>query len=659
MTVRVEFAGEWPEWVAPLLDALDRDPPPDLTLQPDAAIVPPVTDGVGFLTDTRRLAFAEHRDTLLAALEPWRHGQALLVPTATAAATLAAALPPLPVLAASLPLPWARRIPVARHDPNGPIVLVEPVDYGLAFEALAALRLAGVQRRILVTGPTATSAAAPGGLAGRWLFDSGHEVAAVPDWRDALDGASLLVVTDGTDGLGAVLREVLASGLPVVAVEGPYVLDHLAAAGARCGLARPAPVPLAAAIAGALNGGRGLALAGAARRAVQTESWSVAADAVRAATTPPEVRPRRAARDRRLVVANLHASGGGGERFVRELVPALRGLIDPAVGVTLVAADAGGAAFALGTAELEEAGIDVVTAPASELPDALGAAAEDATLVHIAWPHLAEVPAVAGPLVCTFHDANWRHFHTYSREQAEAADRQSVEWVERADRFICSSQFIRGELTRFFRADPARIDVVPLTADRDSEPVSDVEREAMRERYALPDTFVLSPHGNHLHKNYAVLRAALDRLRAEGRPATVVATGAGTTAFHGPDMIGLGYVSRRELTVLYDLASGMVQTTLYEAGSFPMWEAMLAGIPVACSAIPPLVEQLERQGTTALTFDPADRDAVADAVASLTAEPFTDEVLADNARRVAERTFADVAAGYLGVFESVAKVSLQ
>jgi glycosyltransferase involved in cell wall biosynthesis len=98
----------------------------------------------------------------------------------------------------------------------------------------------------------------------------------------------------------------------------------------------------------------------------------------------------------------------------------------------------------------------------------------------------------------------------------------------------------------------------------------------------------------------------------------------------------------------------MVQTTIYEAGSFPMWEAMLAELPVACSAIPPLLEQLDRQGTTAETFDPSDSQAVADAVTRLVDGSLSTEALERNRRAVAARTFRDVASEYLDVFESVA-----
>jgi glycosyltransferase involved in cell wall biosynthesis len=86
---------------------------------------------------------------------------------------------------------------------------------------------------------------------------------------------------------------------------------------------------------------------------------------------------------------------------------------------------------------------------------------------------------------------------------------------------------------------------------------------------------------------------------------------------------------------------------------------MLAGIPVACSAIPALLEQVERQGTTAETFDPADRSAVAAALERLVDGPANAESIERNRRIVAGRTFRDVASGYLEVFESVAGVAFR
>ena len=137
----------------------------------------------------------------------------------------------------------------------------------------------------------------------------------------------------------------------------------------------------------------------------------------------------------------------------------------------------------------------------------------------------------------------------------------------------------------------------------------------------------------------------------------MVATGSGTDhAYWGPDLIGLGYVPAADLAAIRALASGVVQTTLYESGSFPVFEAMLAGLPVACSDIPPLVEQLERDGAHAELFDPGDPEAAARALAAIWQPSPRDVRRAyENIERVGRRTWVDVAGDYLEVLASAAR----
>jgi glycosyltransferase involved in cell wall biosynthesis len=137
----------------------------------------------------------------------------------------------------------------------------------------------------------------------------------------------------------------------------------------------------------------------------------------------------------------------------------------------------------------------------------------------------------------------------------------------------------------------------------------------------------------------------------------VIASGMGTEFFHGPDLIGLGYIRASEVRALYELCDGIVQPTLYEAGSFPLFEAMAMHKPVAISQIPPIVEQVERAGATAELFDPLDPVDVAEAIWRLwDGSPVTvPAVLAANANAVAARTWDDVAGDYLKLFSEVSR----
>jgi glycosyltransferase involved in cell wall biosynthesis len=185
-------------------------------------------------------------------------------------------------------------------------------------------------------------------------------------------------------------------------------------------------------------------------------------------------------------------------------------------------------------------------------------------------------------------------------------------------------------------------------------PVSRAHAAAVRRRFCLPRRFLLFPAVRSPHKNHMALQRALELMRSRGRPVSVVTTGAETDAwFHGPDLIGLGYVSDDTLRALYELSDGLVTPTLYEAGSFPVFEAMMVGRPVACSRIPPLVEQLERDGAVAELFDP---NAPADIAAALQRlrgmGPLRRaRVVRHNRTAVGRRSWADVADGYMRVFE--------
>ncbi|HEY6758952.1 MAG TPA: glycosyltransferase, partial [Baekduia sp.] len=347
-------------------------------------------------------------------------------------------------------------------------------------------------------------------------------------------------------------------------------------------------------------------------------------------------------------VINPHPSAGGGERFLRRLVGEIaRHPSRPRV--TLVCQEDPLRNFDAGMEELRALGVAVHQAPLDQLEAVFDRVAADRDVTYYPWPHFAWPPRDDRPLVCTFHDVNWRHFDVLTPELKQLLEEQTPAWLDRADAVVHSSRFVADEVARCFGSD-YEAHVIPLTADLGGAPITDAERAALRRRHALPERFVFSPAGRHLHKNYPVLTAACRLLRAQGRPVSVIATGAVTDiTFHGPDVIGLGYVSERDISVLYDLSCGVVQTSLYEAGSWPMLEAADAVRPVACSRIPSIVEQVERLGLDVDLIDPTSVEEVAEALVRLDRGAPDAGALAANAERVRALRWSEVADGYLQV----------
>jgi len=65
------------------------------------------------------------------------------------------------------------------------------------------------------------------------------------------------------------------------------------------------------------------------------------------------------------------------------------------------------------------------------------------------------------------------------------------------------------------------------------------------------------------------------------------------------------------LAALFRQAFATIIPSYYEQGSFQIYEALQAGCPVACSRIPPFLEQCGPMGDSMLYFDPADPEAMA------------------------------------------------
>jgi glycosyltransferase involved in cell wall biosynthesis len=147
---------------------------------------------------------------------------------------------------------------------------------------------------------------------------------------------------------------------------------------------------------------------------------------------------------------------------------------------------------------------------------------------------------------------------------------------------------------------------------------------------------LLYPAQTWPHKNHVALLRALALLgRRHGLTIPLVCTGRTTAHLRTIEAavgdLGLrglvsfvGFVSPAELVCLYRMCRAVVVPTLFEAASFPMFEAFVLGAPVACSDVTSLPEQA---GDAALLFDPRSPDEIAEAIRLLWTEPDLRETL--------------------------------
>jgi glycosyltransferase involved in cell wall biosynthesis len=248
-------------------------------------------------------------------------------------------------------------------------------------------------------------------------------------------------------------------------------------------------------------------------------------------------------------------------------------------------------------------------------------------VLHIPTKHfvLCGIPTVYNP-----HDLQHLHYPQFFPPE-ELAFREVVytTGVRCARLVVVGSQFVKDDVVRQYGASPAKVQVIPEGAPTEGSPEPTPELlELVRRTYRLETPFVLYPAVTWPHKNHLRLLEALAFLRQrQGLRIPLVCTGALWQGFwptverrvrelHLEDQVRfLGFVPEPHLRALYRLAQAMVQPSLFEASSLPIFEAWKESTPVACSDVTALPDQTRDAG---FLFDPHCVDSIADALRQLT-----------------------------------------
>ena len=188
----------------------------------------------------------------------------------------------------------------------------------------------------------------------------------------------------------------------------------------------------------------------------------------------------------------------------------------------------------------------------------------------------------------------------------------------RAKVFLAISEFTKQEMTEILHIPPEKIKVVPCACSPEMEPIMDTVRLTnLREKYHLPEHFVLFVGNFNPRKNLERLIRAFDRAKENGIPHQLVIAGEQGWKFnrdkavqginHSKDIRFTGYVPDENMPALYSAADLFVFPSLYEGFGIPVLEAQACGTPVLTSngsALP------EVGGEGAVFVDPYDIDDI-------------------------------------------------
>ncbi len=187
--------------------------------------------------------------------------------------------------------------------------------------------------------------------------------------------------------------------------------------------------------------------------------------------------------------------------------------------------------------------------------------------------------------------------------------------LRRATAIVTPSRFTKDELVRYYRSAPEKITVIPNALSEDFLVDENTTREKIREKYHLPERFILNVGTLQPRKNLPLLIRALARVRTRLPDVALVLTGNREGHHIDPDIsraiteLGLsnavhfaGYVEQRDLPGLVRAATLFAFPSWYEGFGIPLLEAMSQNVPIVCSDTPCLREVAR---DAALYFDPA------------------------------------------------------
>jgi glycosyltransferase involved in cell wall biosynthesis len=285
----------------------------------------------------------------------------------------------------------------------------------------------------------------------------------------------------------------------------------------------------------------------------------------------------------------------------------------------------------------------------------------DAALFH-ATEHLL-MPLHRTSTVLTVHDLIYRLFPAHhKRLNYWYLNLAMPLYVQRASHIITVSQNTKSDLMRLYGTPAEKISVVYEAPSPNFASQPEARIEAVREKYRLPERYLVTLGTIEPRKNLPRLVEALAALRRNDSGLHLVVIGAkgwlyedfftAIDTFDQAEAVMFpGFVPDADLPALLGEALAAVQPSLYEGFGLPVLEAMACGTPVACSATSSLGEIAE---DAALTFDPESVDEIVDVLGRLTNDSgLRDSLRESGLRRAAEFSWERAAAETWAVYQRV------
>lgn len=217
-------------------------------------------------------------------------------------------------------------------------------------------------------------------------------------------------------------------------------------------------------------------------------------------------------------------------------------------------------------------------------------------------------------------------------------------FCEQAKSIIVAASWIKNDLIKHYKIESSKIKTIPVGPVLNAyiDP-SNSFLDTLKEKYFLPEKFIFYPAQTWPHKNHIKLLEALALIKDnKGIEIPLICTGQLNDHYQNikkyifklhlqKQVKFLGFLEPPELKSLYKLAHCMIFPSLFEGWGMPTLEAFISSVPVGCSNVTCLPEQV---GDAALLFNPENKYEIADVIHELwTNEPLRKDLKIKGAHR--------------------------
>ncbi|MDD4182235.1 MAG: glycosyltransferase family 1 protein [Candidatus Omnitrophica bacterium] len=215
-------------------------------------------------------------------------------------------------------------------------------------------------------------------------------------------------------------------------------------------------------------------------------------------------------------------------------------------------------------------------------------------ILHI--PHY-NIPVLTNfKLVATIHDLiHIVYPQGASKKFASVYMKLMVERVlKKAKKIICVSNSTKNSLEKIYGEKNLNVNVIYEGVEENFSQINDTTYLfRVKEKYKLPQKFILYVGSLRRHKNIKMLLESFSKLRERLPDASLVVVGrlSHHFDFNKKNVLYIGEVpDDKELAAIYNLSCAFCNLSLYEGFGLTVLEAQQCGTPVVCSDIAPHLE---------------------------------------------------------------------